>query len=590
MNQTSDAPAECRPLSPLARLLWIALVLATLYLCYFHNLGVIGLLGPDEPRYAWIARDMAESGDWVTPRLYGKPWFEKPVLYYWSAALSFKLFGVSEASARLPSAVYALLATLALAWLASRVYGGQAARWLLLLLPTTVVMIGFSHAAATDMPFAGTLTIAMVFAAFLLKLVPDSSAPGSRWEWLALAFSTPRSSLASLFFGFFLGLATLAKGPAALILTGGGMLLWATFTKRWRDAFRCLHPVAITAFCVTALPWYVLCGRRNPDFFHVFVVEHNFKRFLTPEFQHTQPFWFYVPVLLVAFLPWTLALLWSFLYGSLQFIPRRPSAISLLLLSWILFCLFFFSISRSKLPGYILPAAPATGLLFVRSVVRLVPGFEKTFRWLLLAFGGSGAIAAPILLWMAHPFEVLRPSGLVLISVAVVLLLYAIANLLLANIQNRATSWRTLAPLCVVPVLFLLCFFKQVATPWLRYDPSGKTLAMELRKSGVPVEQLFAQRMYRGMLWSLDFYLHREIPTWDDADPQQGYLLLKSKDCHAHVSGSWKCPDNPLELPLSGWFVYRVERSDSGGGFGSGSSNGGEGGSSSDRRDNRQPR
>jgi 4-amino-4-deoxy-L-arabinose transferase-like glycosyltransferase len=567
------------------------LVLATLYLCYFHNLGVIGLVGPDEPRYAWIARDMAESGDWVTPRLYGKPWFEKPVLYYWSAALSFKLFGVSEASARLPSAVCALLATLALAWLARRVYGGEAARWLLLLLPTTVGMIGFSHAAGTDMPFAGTLTIAMVFAAFLLKLVPNSSAPGRPHGWLSLTSSISRSSFASLLFGFFLGLATLAKGPAALILAGGGMLLWAAFAKRWRDAFRCLHPVAITAFCVTALPWYILCARRNPDFFRVFIVEHNFKRFLTPEFQHTQPFWFYVPVLLVAFLPWTLALLWSFLYGSLPFIPgRRPSAISLLLLSWMLFCLFFFSISRSKLPGYILPAVPPTGLLLARSVVRLVPGFEKTFRGFLLACAGFGAIAAPILLWIAKPFQVTRSSGFVLISVAVVLLLYAIANLFLANIQNRATSWRALAPLCVVPVLFLLCIFKQVATPWLRYDPSGRTLAMELRKSGVPLEQLFAQPMYRGMLWSLDFYLHREIPTWDDAGPHQGYLLLNSKHCNMHVGGSWKCPDNPLELPLSGWFVYKVERSDSGSGFGGGSSGGGEGGSSADRRDNRQPR
>src|SRR5438046_10278074 len=96
---------------------------------------------------------MAETGDWVTPRLYVQPWFEKPPLFYWSAALCFKLFGVSEAAARLPSVVSALLATLAMAWLALRLYGAETARWLLLLLPTTVGMIGFSHAAATDMPF-----------------------------------------------------------------------------------------------------------------------------------------------------------------------------------------------------------------------------------------------------------------------------------------------------------------------------------------------------------------------------------------------------------------------------------------------------
>src|SRR4029077_17810625 len=152
---------------------WLALSSAVaITVCLFGQLGAMGLVGPDEPRYASIARAMAETGDWVTPRLYGNPWFEKPPLYYWGAALSFRLFGVSEAAARLPSAVSALLATLAIAWLALRLYGPETARWLLLLLPTTVGMIGFSHAAATDMPFSAMFTIAMVAAAILLRLVP----------------------------------------------------------------------------------------------------------------------------------------------------------------------------------------------------------------------------------------------------------------------------------------------------------------------------------------------------------------------------------------------------------------------------------
>src|SRR6266403_3717559 len=272
----------------------------------------------DDLRYAWIARDMAETGDWVTPRLYGKPWFEKPPLYYWGAAICFKLFGVSEAAARLPSAICALLATLAMAWLAWRVYGAEAARWLLLLLPTTVGMIGFSHAAATDMPFAAMLTIAMVFAAQLLNLVPpltvqpqgDTISTSSVRSLTSFISST---SFTSFLFGFFLGLATLAKGPAAIILSGGAVLLWAVFTKRWRDAFRCLHPVAIATFCLTALPWYILCARRNPDFFRIFIIEHNFNRFLTPQFQHIQPIWYYIPILLLAVFPWTILLLFRFI-------------------------------------------------------------------------------------------------------------------------------------------------------------------------------------------------------------------------------------------------------------------------------------
>src|SRR4029077_19369173 len=138
------------------------------------------------------------------------------------------------------------LATLALAWLALRLYGAETARWLLLLLPTTVGMIGFSHAAATDMPFSGMLTIAMVCSAVALGLARNEHTPIlPRTPWLAL-----------LLFGFFLGLAVLPKGPPAIIPSGGAIFFWALFPKRWRHALRLLHPIAIASFCLTALPWY----------------------------------------------------------------------------------------------------------------------------------------------------------------------------------------------------------------------------------------------------------------------------------------------------------------------------------------------
>src|SRR5438094_5360264 len=333
---------------------WAVLIAATLYVCYFSHLGAIGFVGPDEPRYAWIARDMTETGDWVTPRLYGKPWFEKPPLFYWGAALSFKLFGVSEAAARLPSAISALLATLALAWFALRLYGAETARWLLLLLPTTVGMIGFSHAAATDMPFSAMLTIAMVCAAVVLGLTRDENSPViPQTRWLALVL-----------FGFFLGLAVLAKGPAAIILCGGTVFFWALFTKRWRNALRLFHPAALASFCLTALPWYILCARRNPDFFRIFIIEHNFKRYFTPEFQHIQPLWFYVPMLLVAFLPWTAAIFWTAMEGSARVAEsKKITPHTLFLLSWSEFVVLFFSLSQSKLPGYVLPSIPSLYLM-----------------------------------------------------------------------------------------------------------------------------------------------------------------------------------------------------------------------------------
>ncbi len=183
----------------------------------FGGLGALGLVGPDEPRYAAIAREMAQTGDWVTPRLYGRPWLEKPVLYYWAAASAFRLFGVSEFAARLPGALGALLATLATAWAALRIFGIEAAWLTLLILPTTIGMFTFARGASPDMIFSASLALTAVAAAELL--------------------AKPRPGLlARLAFGVFLGAAALAKGPAAVILAAGAIFLWALGSRQWRAA------------------------------------------------------------------------------------------------------------------------------------------------------------------------------------------------------------------------------------------------------------------------------------------------------------------------------------------------------------------
>jgi 4-amino-4-deoxy-L-arabinose transferase-like glycosyltransferase len=541
-----------------ARIGWAILIAATLYVCYFSHLGAIGFVGPDEPRYAWIARDMAETGDWVTPRLYGKPWFEKPPLFYWGAALCFKLFGVSEAAARLPSAISALLATLAMTWLALRLYGAETARWLLLLFPTTVGMIGFSHAAATDMPFSAMLTIAMVCAAVVLGLTRNENTPIlPRTPWLAL-----------ILFGFLLGLAVLAKGPAAIILSGGAIFFWALFTKRWHDAFRLLHPVAIASFCLTALPWYILCARRDPDFFRIFIIEHNFKRYLTPEFQHIQPFWYYVPVLLVAVFPWVALLLLTVFTGTRHLLhAKTASPATIFLLCWSSFCLAFFSTSHSKLPGYILPALPAIGLLLSYFCASPNIANRKATSATLFLFAGLAAIAAMFLkgihIRAIADFEVVKFTGFALLA-----LLFASNGLLgwALLCRDKTTLRSLLTALGPVPILVVLLFAEKPLAAldgrWL----SSKGVAKEIQLRAIPFEKLSVWSYEnRGWRFGLNFYLHRQIDDWDPTSNTEAFVLSGGKRCNLVKTASRDCFEISLDSYGADWFVLHVSPKSSAG-------------------------
>lgn len=497
----------------ISQIAWAILILITLYVCYFSNLSRFGFVGPDEPRYAWIARDMAETGDWVTPRLYGKPWFEKPVLYYWSAALSFKMFGVSETTARLPSALSALFATLALAWLAFRMEGRNLARWLLLLMPSTVAMIGFTHAASPDMLFSATLTLAIVCAAVVTGVV-----------------SCRMHRYVSLFlFGFFLGGAALAKGPAALILAGGAVFLWAALTKRWRDPLRLFHPIAVGAFLITALPWYLACARRNPEFFRVFIVEHNFNRYLTPEFQHLQPFWYYVPITLAALLPWVFWLAWFTLREGRTWTNTSERTQVAFFAAWGLFPVLFFSLSKSKLPGYILPAIGPLILLIAWAVTRSL-NIEKSFRRYAALLTGlvflSTAVAAAMLTFTRTKGSA---NHWAVIIGGAILLIYVIAagfgGLLISVTALLRRARLALILAAVVQLALLTLAYSSLG----KLDPeiSARRAVQELDASRV--QQTYAFKLQRGWQYQVNFYLHREIGEWNPGIAGEAIVLTPEK-------------------------------------------------------------
>jgi 4-amino-4-deoxy-L-arabinose transferase-like glycosyltransferase len=314
----------------------------------FYGLGAFGLVGADEPRYAQVAREMLERSDWVTPTLQGKAWLEKPPLYYWEAMLAFRIAGVSDWAARLPAAFDAVLLIAAIYFFLRRFRPGSEFDGALIAASCAGV-VGFARAAATDMPLTACFTVAML-------------------GWYAWYESGSRIYLAAFY--FFLALGTLAKGPVAPALGAVIIFLFVAVRRDWRAILRSLWFPGIALYFVAALPWYIAVQSRNPEFFRVFILEHNLARFSTGVYHHPQPFWFYLPVFLLAMMPWTLVLIVA-VVGRFRLVwPEGKEAFSspedswaLFLLIWMVAPIVFFSASQSKLPGYIVPAVPAGALL-----------------------------------------------------------------------------------------------------------------------------------------------------------------------------------------------------------------------------------
>ncbi len=490
--------------------LWgVPLIVFLLYVCLFSGLGALGLIGPDEPRYAAIARAMSETHDWVTPRLWGTPWFEKPVLYYWTAGIAMRIFGVSEFAARLPSAFAALLAVIAVAWTALRSYGVGAAWYSLLMLPTSVAMIGFSRAASPDMLFAGLLTAAMAVASEMLQ----KPRPGSA---LRVAF------------GFFLGAAVLAKGPAAVILAGGATLLWAALSRQWRAPFRFLHPLIIAVFCATALPWYILCALRNPDFLRVFIWQHNFERYLTPVFEHRQPFWFYVPILAIASVPW-IVMATSLLSAKWNKDEWGHSP-GIFIFCWALFPFLFFSFSQSKLPGYILPSVPPAFLLISHAVSRL---FASIHRRSTICIGITGAMfmvfavaSEGILSRTGRLFNVPNAHVTALLVLAGAGGLIAIAFTLLKKPMH---AFATVA----LVMAALLIFMNVEILPSADSRISARNAARDSLRLNPSGQNVMVFGLTRDLNYGMDYYFGRELPEWTPGTPLPEWLLTNA----GHAAG-----------------------------------------------------
>jgi 4-amino-4-deoxy-L-arabinose transferase-like glycosyltransferase len=508
-----------------------ALLAASCVFLFFYGLGTFGLIGADEPRYAQIAREMLNRHDWVTPTLQGQPWLEKPVLYYWQAMLSFRIAGVTDEAARIPSAFDAAILIAAIYFFLLRFRPGSELDGALIAASCAGV-IGFARAAATDMPLAAAFAIALLcwYAWY------QTHASGS---------SRGRFYLAGFY--LFLALGTLAKGPVAPALAAVVISIFIALKRDWRALPRSLWIPGIGLYLLVMLPWYIAVQLRNPQFFRFFILEHNLARFSQDIYHHRQPFWFYLPVFLLAMMPWTLVLIaavvervraiWS--QGMKAFsTSTAEDSWQVFLLLWMSVPIVFFSASHSKLPGYIMPAVPAGALLIADYLalrrrdgnigknevreghlseihsgdvrksadLKLPPLFAVSHAVLcgLLIFAAFSA--ASIAIHRRIPVGTLAYIGGAVAAVTAI----GIAGALLSRAGVRLLSRVTL-----IAVVISVAVVIRIAAPVIDATQSARPVAETIRsfsREPVPVAIYHINRMQE---YGLEFYLNRATEMYE---------------------------------------------------------------------------
>jgi len=359
---------------------WMAHAFLVCALIWFAGLEYRGLAMPDEGRYADIAREMLDGNDWVTPRLNGIKYFEKPPLQYWATAGAFAAFGVDEWTARLWPAVTGFLCLAFTAFAALRLAPGSP--WI----PTALTFAGCwgfflgGQFLTLDMGLTFFLTAAML--SFALSRRAGLSPPAER-NWMLLAWAAAAC-------------AVLSKGLVGVVIPG---LVLAVHLAIERDLslLRRLHWIpGLCLFAAIVLPWFVLVQHRNPEFFHFFFVHEHFERYALSDHHRPGPWWYFIPVVLVGLWPWTpavpavLARAWKAPVADGFKLDRFLSV-------WAAVVVVFFSVSQSKLPGYVLPAVPAILLLVARHYPALSDRLRRSPALACVASGIALAVLAAVL-------------------------------------------------------------------------------------------------------------------------------------------------------------------------------------------------
>lgn len=464
-----------------------ALLLAgvCVYLLFLFGLNGVGLIGPDEPRYADIGRAMYKTQDWVTPKLFGVPWFEKPALLYWLIGGGFAL-GLGDTMApRLPVALLSIVGLAAYYFALEKVFNERTALGASIMLGISAGWLGFSHAAVTDLP------LAVFFGAGMLLAMPWALGGGARLlPWAAVCFA----------------LASLAKGLVPLVLAAP---LAAFGWRRIRDW---LKPAPLSAFAAVSLPWYLACYLRNGQaFLDEFFWKHHVSRFFSPDLQHVQPVWFYLPVLFGLLLPAS-PIVVAFFQKDLW----RNGYIRYFA-AWAGFGLCFFSLSTNKLPGYLLPLLPALAALMGVALDRMprAAALLGTVALLSGAYALAGAVLPGVMTEGLRRSEFPDLPWLWLLPA----LAGAIAVYILERVGRREAALLALLLTAAVNVAILKI------TTFAALDTQASTRGL-WRRLEPRASEFCIGNSHRSVEYGLLYYSHGQIPLCS-VDPRPHPLNLR---------------------------------------------------------------
>lgn len=507
--------------------LWLlALAFALLYA---FRLGSYPLSNPDEGRNAEIAREMLATGDWVTPRLNGVNYFEKPPLVYWVTAVSLKIFGMNEWAVRLVPAGFALWGVLLTYRAGRRLYGREAGLAAAVVLGTSLLWFAIGHIPILDM------AVSVLMARALFRFIQGVNAPdeGSRRRHLYHLYAS-------------MALATLAKGLIGFLVTGAVMFLWLLIFNQWRR----LRPLHLTGgallFLAIAVPWHVFAARANETWVHRYFVYEHFERFLTSAASRPGPWHYFIWIMVAGLIPWT-GFLGSAVRDALRggWARREENRVGWFFVTWVGFVFFFFSISKSKLPPYILPVFPALALLigaWLAKVAAAPDGAARLrlgFRWYSFI---NGLLAVALLAAVLKPGLVIRnpAQAQALLWPAVVMAVVLLAGGILAPWLARTRGVRAaLAGVVATMAAFLLAL--QVAAPDIN-KPGTKALAHYVQAHARTGDRVLH---YHEFFHDFTFYAGRVV----DVVAFKGELELE-EDAAARASGRFM--DEPTFRTLWG--------------------------------------